>query len=199
MALRTHSDITTQPLVFRRSITKTESRIIETGLQDKSSVGDLIKALLNSVYYHSSSSVFFRPRGADTLTIGQTEEWVKKKLAILVIEETLNLKQTQTPLDNFDMINPVEIKGYLSDNNDLMLMLLDADQTIKQIFGSDAKLILELRVEGETTDSKKLHVKIRATGDIDEKLDKLDLFDEQWLVYHLDHIRGRLYFNLDFS
>lgn len=158
------------------------------------------RALLASAYFAYTSTSLYRIRGNDTLTIGKSDEWIERKGAINIINAHYpSLDLEDLLLREVKMINPLEIMKFLSENMDLQPVLLEANRMVKKIFGENAELILELRTDPEIEDDKILHANIKATGDIDEQLDKLDAFDKNWLIQRLDLVNRRVIFDLDFS
>lgn len=165
----------------------------------RASARSVEEPILASAYIPSGGTALYRVRGNDTLTIGQFDEWIEKKGAINVIRFTTYYPMLTFLFGEVRMINPAEIKKFLSENIDLLPVLEEAGRVVKQIFGEDAEIILELRTDDPEIDNEILRANIKAIGDIEEQLDKLDIFDDTWLVFQLDLINQRILFNLDFS
>ncbi|WP_322792113.1 hypothetical protein [Bellilinea sp.] len=185
------------PFLSATGVIKLGNKEELTTYKHRASLGFVERSLLASAYFPSGGTALYRIRGSDTLTIGQLDEWIEKKGVInVMILYAYNLSKPD--LFRLKMINPAEVNKFLLKNTDLRPVLAEASRVVKQIFGEDAEIILELRNDPEI-DYEILRANIKATGDIDEQLDKLDIFDDTWLVHQLDLINQRILFNLDFS
>ncbi|RCK72743.1 MAG: hypothetical protein ANABAC_1277 [Anaerolineae bacterium] len=154
-----------------------------------------------------------RWRGKDTLTLGNPSEWIVIKWMAQNISESGNpqliLKRincwkplTEIALNQlrqfYDFRNPTEIIRFLTTYQQLIPVLREAHAVIKEIFGNDAQIALEVVKDPEATNTEKLFAYINADAfSPEEALTRLYTFDEVWFLKQVDGIGGYLNFNLE--
>jgi hypothetical protein len=75
--------------------------------------------------------------------------------------------------------NPVEILKFLNEEQDLVYLLLDAANKIREVF-NDEKVSLKVSYDPEIVEWKKLIINIHTNLDADEAFDKLKMLDNNW-------------------
>jgi hypothetical protein len=92
-----------------------------------------------------------------------------------------------------------EVAEYLTENNDLAVLLIDAFAVLNDVFGEYVQPVAMIALDREGTDERRLVVSIPTTEDAPGALSKMDRFDREWLIPHLDLCDERVAFTLDFQ
>lgn len=95
--------------------------------------------------------------------------------------------------------NAVDIRCFLYTHSQLTEILIKAHTYLRKYFGSNPQVTLELISDPETTGWEQLYAYILTSLPVDDALDRLDRFDEEWFIGQLDQVDGLLNFNLEFA
>jgi len=96
----------------------------------------------------------------------------------------------------FDYRGKSQVKDYLKSYPALIVFLQDSYKYLVKIFGQTTRYVLELATDPEH-DHQTLFVYIRTPLSVGEAQARLDAFDDQWFLDHVDEIGDRLNFNLE--
>ncbi|MCX7707648.1 MAG: hypothetical protein N2204_06550 [Anaerolineae bacterium] len=80
----------------------------------------------------------------------------------------------------------------------LIDLLLEALPHVERYFGPHPEVVLEVVVDPEASDSEELFANIRTSLPVEEALECLNQFDEEWFLDQLARTEGRFNFNLEF-
>ncbi|OGF56907.1 MAG: hypothetical protein A2Z21_07335 [Candidatus Fraserbacteria bacterium RBG_16_55_9] len=109
------------------------------------------------------------------------------------------LSAARSDLNNlYEFVKKPEVDAYLQRYKFLERILAEAAAEIREAFGFAINLSLEVRYDPEAPDEAALFAYIHTDLPPDEALEKLDRFDQEWLLDQLDRIDGKLNFNLKY-
>ena len=92
-----------------------------------------------------------------------------------------------------DELEQIEIIHFICDNWFLALVLSEAFEMVKTVFGDDVTLVLELFIDPEDVDeSVELFIVIRTRHELKVALEKLDILFDNWFVNKMEQNRGLL-------
>jgi len=174
----------------------------------------ILEALGASAWQVSQQTFGYRWRGEDTLNSGNLDIWIQSKLALCLVDRS----QTEAclmgygPLREFIaesarlrqlgvlylLCDSVAVRHFLRANPQLIHVLLEAHFHLREHFGPNSQVVLEVVSDPEAKDQEQLFAYIRTSLPVDEALAGLDRLDEEWFLGQLDQVGGLLNFNLEF-
>lgn len=101
----------------------------------------------------------------------------------------------------YTLVNADEVRRFLRVYPDAADVLIEARPHIERIFGSNTRVALEVTFDPDSEslrDSEELFGNIRTSLPVEEALDQLSQFDDEWFLAQLTRAGGRLNFNLEF-
>jgi hypothetical protein len=114
------------------------------------------------------------------------------------LEEIIN-PATSYKLDSlYEYRNQNDVAHYLQSYPGLNDFLEESYYHVRKYFGATAKLALEVIREPEAQ-YKQLMVYINTSLPVDEALNRLDRFDNQWFLDHINQIGHLINFNLEIA
>ena len=94
--------------------------------------------------------------------------------------------------------NPDEVMAYLERYPEIEGFMEAAQPELTRYFGRTVHVILEVITYPEESDHQEELVGwIQSSDDVDEGLDKLGRFDDDWFLDHMDEINGKFNFNIE--
>jgi len=96
---------------------------------------------------------------------------------------------------NFELKNKEKVKSFLQKNQFLLSLVLEAEKKIKNIFGADARLRLEVVEDPESVDEEELFAVVRTTRSEADASERLHRLDEEWWLEASRQTRCKL--NID--
>jgi hypothetical protein len=101
--------------------------------------------------------------------------------------------------DNFTVREEDRVRRYISANPELIPVLQEAPERIRQAFGQAAPLALETSIAPEgLPEHEELWIMVGCRPDVDEALRNLRLIDSSWLVNLPMHFRGKVNVDTEF-
>ena len=93
-----------------------------------------------------------------------------------------------------------DVSVFLRRNSDVAWLLLGAARALESAFGPSIDVRLSVVLDPDVEHgAPRLFGYIRTSLPLEDALERLNLFDVDWLISHLDIIDGRLGFDLSFS
>ena len=92
-----------------------------------------------------------------------------------------------------------EVRVFLNDNLGLADLLIEAISPLNSVFSEIDRLDLEIFGDPEDTEHREIACSIFTKLEPKEALQRLNRFDENWFLGHLDQTGGMLNFRLDFA
>jgi hypothetical protein len=89
-----------------------------------------------------------------------------------------------------------EANAYLNEHPMLYPYIVESIEKIKAIFGANVELELRLRIDPEITNAQTLYCYIWVKMSVDEALDKLDKFDDEYYLKLPEQIKDYLNYNV---
>ena len=108
------------------------------------------------------------------------------------------LEQINVLAREFEIRNPSEVAGFLSENLFLLDLLKVIPGNLRKFFGKNAKLAVELFIEPEMPSSKEIFVLVLTEKDAKESRAKMDEFDRKWWLGNLDKANCKLNVSLEY-
>lgn len=100
----------------------------------------------------------------------------------------------------YDLVDPVSVREFLSANDYLIDLLLDAKHEIDSRFGSDARLLLDVEADLEADDEERELVLLIETALDRRKARELrESLDKEWWLGALPAARHRLTIDLQYA
>lgn len=97
----------------------------------------------------------------------------------------------------YNFRNPDGISEFLSDKLSVIHLLKDVYKKIREYFPNE-NLFLEVLYDFEVPNEKELVIFIQTNLTVDEAIDKLKQFDEEWTFKSLQSLKENLCINLEF-
>ncbi len=101
----------------------------------------------------------------------------------------------------YTLVNVEEVRRFLRVYPDAADVLLEARPHIERIFGPDTHVVLEVTRDPESESpqgSEELFGNIQTSLSVEEALERLRQFDDEWFLSQLTRAGGRLNFSLEF-
>jgi hypothetical protein len=142
-----------------------------------------------------SSLIPINRQRVDTSEFGETSKRLHKDVSKNedVDKNIENLKQTY----DFDSKQKEEIENFLRENQEIIEVLQEAEGRIKQYF-QDENLCLEYEDGEEYEDGGELSLSIETKKDVDEALEKLSDFENNWWTDKWIQINSKLSIDVRF-
>lgn len=192
-----------------------DARTRRNRVQRKYEAKDLAKLILEalgpSVWQSSRQTFGYRWKGEDTLDWGNSEDWIRIKLAResikshrLQIEpglylswqflaETSRLRQLE---EFYSFHNTATVRCFLHNHPQLIQVLLKARFHLRKHFGP-AQIILKV-VSDPEVEWEQLFAYICTGLPVNEAQARLDKLDEEWFLDQIDQVDDLFNFNLEF-
>lgn len=95
--------------------------------------------------------------------------------------------------------NPKKVKSFLALYSDIDKMIKECWPDLIKHFGESVSIILEVMVHSEEEAYEEIIAWIQSTDEIDEGLNKLDLFLDKWLTKQIETADNTFNFNIEFK
>ncbi len=95
--------------------------------------------------------------------------------------------------------NPVAVRRFLLNHPHLIDLLLEAYPHLAQTFGQDSHVALEVVRDPEVANWTQLVAYLVTSLPVDQALDKLDEFDDEWFLGQDDRVGDLFNFNLEIT
>lgn len=99
--------------------------------------------------------------------------------------------------DLYTFRNPVAVRRFLLHHPHLIDLLLEAHPYLAKSFGQDPQVALEVVHDREVADWTQLVAYIVTSLPVDQALDELDEFDDEWFLDQVDQAGDLFNFNLE--
>lgn len=116
------------------------------------------------------------------------------------------IKETEAKLRRlqgfYTLTNAEEVRRFLREHPDAANVMIEAQPHIERIFGPDTRVVLEVTFDPDSENlraSEELFGNIQTSRPVEEALDQLSKFDDEWFLAQLTRASGRLNFNLEFA
>jgi hypothetical protein len=96
----------------------------------------------------------------------------------------------------YSISEKVRVFNFLHTNNYLYKLLLEAYTLTEEIFGQDVKVELKIVTDLDIDEYQELFAYIYTNLPPEDALEKLDQFDEEWLLDKIETINEKLNFNI---
>jgi hypothetical protein len=90
------------------------------------------------------------------------------------------------------------VRHFVRCHPEVIETLIEARPRLEEHFGPQVKVSLELVSDPEADATEQLFAYIVTSLPVDEGINRLDAFDEDWFLHQIDRVAGRLNFNLEF-
>ena len=101
------------------------------------------------------------------------------------------------PLPKISYRNPDEVKAYLACHPELESFLASAWPALIRCFGEPVDIILEVMTYPDEEIYQELVGWIQSTDDVQEGLEKLERFEDEWFLDHLSEVDNKFNFNIE--
>lgn len=192
-------------------------QVASSSKMDNKIAQHLMDVLGSSAWDETYGQTFgYRWKGEDTLTWGNADEWIFIKWLAqqFFTQEKLDLSVfARQELDVWSVVseariaklenkyafrNPVEIKRFLISHRQVLTVLWDARSVLKEFFGNEVSIALEVVHDPEAENIKQLFGYINvASFPPDEAFERFNAFDETWFLKQFDLTGGLFNFNLE--
>ena len=95
--------------------------------------------------------------------------------------------------------NPEKVENFLALYPDIINMIKECWPDLIKYFGESVSVILEVMVHNEKDAYEEIIAWIQSTDEIDEGLNKLDLFLDKWLTKQIEIADDTFNFNIEFK
>jgi hypothetical protein len=106
-----------------------------------------------------------------------------------------NISQIETL---YELVGRDEVLDYLDRYPFLSSLLLEAFGQVKRLFGPKPRVTLRVAYDPEATDECELVASIHTGLPVEEVVDRLDRFDNDWGLDAMEKAQGKLSFDLEF-
>jgi hypothetical protein len=174
----------------------------------------VLDALAASVWETSWQTSSYRQKGEDTLSWGDSDNWIQIKWIRCLVESppehssclrqygALQRVVTGTRLYKLEEVYSLSdaqlVRPFLLSHPQLIGVLLKARPHLSKYFGPDLQVVLKVVRDPEAEDSEQLFAYIYTSLPTGEAVARLDRLDEEWFLDQLDQTRGLFNFNLVF-
>lgn len=154
----------------------------------------------------------YRWRGADTLTWGNLDEWVRINWLRDIFKGNAEMKPHTLSTELFSVMLKSQIakleqvytfrhdeivKKFLEKNSSIVLLLLEAKPVLYHFFGKGIDVSLEVVSDPEATNSSQLFGYIHIPGlSPDVALEQINAMDEAWFLKKFEQTGGQFNFIL---
>jgi hypothetical protein len=101
------------------------------------------------------------------------------------------------PLDRISNRNPEMVSAYLTRHPEVWRLLEAAWPALVRCFGGPVDIVLEVITYPEEKAHEELVAWVQSTDDVYEGLDKLERFDDEWFLDHLELAGDGVNFNIE--
>jgi len=146
-----------------------------------------------SVYYNRLSKANF-----ETLfdTSDVADEFIKTR-ALWILWDIDKSTKIYKPIIFYR--NPEKVENFLALYPDIVKMIKECWPDLIKYFGESVSVILEVMVHNEENAYEEIIAWIQSTDEIDEGLNKLDLFLDKWLTKQIETADDTFNFNIEFK
>ena len=146
-----------------------------------------------SVYYNRLSKANF-----ETLfdTSDVADEFIKTR-ALWILSDIDKSTKIYKPIIFYR--NPEKVENFLALYPDIVKMIKECWPDLIKYFGESVSVILEVMVHNEKDAYEEIIAWIQSTDEIDEGLNKLDLFLDKWLTKQIEIADDTFNFNIEFK
>ena len=95
--------------------------------------------------------------------------------------------------------NPEKVENFLALYPDILNMIKEGWPDLIKYFGESVSVILEVMVHNEEDAYEEIIAWIQSTDEIDDGLNKLDLFLDKWLIKQIETADDTFNFNIEFK
>jgi hypothetical protein len=95
--------------------------------------------------------------------------------------------------------NPEKVENFLALYPDILKMIKESWPDLIKYFGEYVSIILEVMVHNEEDAYEEIIAWIQSTDEIDDGLNKLDLFLDKWLIKQIETADDTFNFNIEFK
>ena len=95
--------------------------------------------------------------------------------------------------------NPEKVENFLALYPDIVKIIKECWPDLIKHFGESVSIILEVMVHSEEEAYEEIIAWIQSTDEIDEGLNKLDLFLDKWLIKQIETADDTFNFNIEFK
>ena len=128
------------------------------------------------------------------ISVSGNPVWVEPEESHWQIKTASQVERISILPQFYDMKQPGEVFRFLYDHPGLVEILFEAVDTLRNVFGLDASLQLELVTDPEA-DETELFALVEVDMEPEVALQKLEQFDQSWLLYREEITCGL--FNVD--
>ena len=100
--------------------------------------------------------------------------------------------------DKYTLRQPAAVRHFLRIHPHLVNVLLEGYTHLQRHFGANSQVVLEIVSDPEVEKGDELFTYIHTSFPPDEAQAKLDKFDQDWFLDQLDHVAGKLNFDVQF-
>ncbi|MCI0614559.1 hypothetical protein L0244_16350 [bacterium] len=128
--------------------------------------------------------------------IGSSPHRLEESLAAS-IEASKDIEVEQLAKD-YQFKDYAEVSAFLNSNAFLILILREAHHKIKNHFGFDTEIALEVFTDPEGDDGQKLFALIFTALPVNEALERLEQLDQEWWLDTTTRAKGRLNIDVEY-
>lgn len=167
-----------------------------------------------SAWQVAQQTFSYRWAGRDSLTWGNLDRWIQAKYLQGLIEIPRSrvdhvLKQSETVCDIIESTrlpgledlytfrNSVAVRHFLLCHPHLIDLLFEAYPHLARCFGPNPQVALEVVQDPEVADWTQLVAYILTSLPVNQALDRLDRFDDEWFLDQVDQVDDLFNFNLE--
>jgi hypothetical protein len=125
----------------------------------------------------------------------ETESMLNEKE---VVEQWLPIPSSSRLHELYEFRGTNHINDYLQSHSELINFLLESHYHFEKYFGTSAKFELEV-VHDPEAQHEQLIVYINTSLPVDEALIRLDQFDNDWFLDHIDWLNHLINFSLEIA
>jgi hypothetical protein len=95
--------------------------------------------------------------------------------------------------------NPGMVEAFTRSHSGVAGLIAEASNEIRRIFGPDAGIVLDVPSDYEDEGVSHLYVRILTSLDVDNAVNCLDRFNEEWWWDRMDSAPDTLHFTIEFA
>ena len=114
-----------------------------------------------------------------------------------IVETVIKPSNQRFESSQISFRNPNVVKSYLVDRPQIEDFIKLVWPSLVEYFGETISLVLEVMISPDEIDSDELVGWIQTTDDVNEALDKLEQFEDQWLEEQLNTVGCAFNFNIE--
>lgn len=211
----------TQVYAFARGSVGPVPDLVDIDLDREALRKHLLEALGPSAWEIAGQTFAYRWSGADSFNSGDPVAWILIKMATCVVDMPLyEDPATDSCLMQYDSLRQIldvissshlrqlerfytfpdgsAVHHFLQTYPHLTEFLLEAYPLLREHFGSDLQVVLEIVSDPETADAHELVAQICTSLPVEEALARLDRFDQEWFLGQVARVGGVFNVNLTF-